>query len=126
MSAGGTRPHALVLGAFALPGIAVLLFALVFPAGTWWRQREAIDRESRRLVLLREQNRALKEELRRLQRPEEIERIAREQYRMVRPGEEAWVPVPVGPPLGPEPSRRDARRDERGEPEPTSPAPPTP
>lgn len=116
------RPRALVAGAFALPGIAVLLFALVFPAGTWWRQREAIDRESRRLDLLREQNRALEEELQRLQHPEEIERIAREQYRMVRPGEEAWVPVPVGPPVGPEPSRRD----KRGEQVPPSPAPATP
>lgn len=92
------RRRGIVLAAFAVPVLVAALFVFVFPTGTWWNQRRAIARETERLHLLREQNRELERELRRLQNPAEIERIARERYRMVRPGEQAWIPVPQAPP----------------------------
>ncbi len=79
------------------------LFAFVYPTRTFLDQRAQVQRSESRLALLRAQNAQLVAETHRLNSDSEIERIAREQYGLLRPGERAFVIVPVptsAPPTG--------------------------
>ncbi len=71
------------------------LFAFVYPTRTYLDQRAEMRAAEERLSVLRDENARLAREAERLQSDEEVERIAREQYGLLRPGEHAFVIVPV-------------------------------
>ena len=74
-----------------------LLFVVVFPVSAWIDQRASLDQSEHRLDVLKRERMRLDREAARLTSPGEVERIARERYGMVKPGEQAYAAVPVGP-----------------------------
>jgi cell division protein FtsB len=76
-------------------GLVGSLFAFVYPTRTYLDQRADTHAAEQRLALLRAENERLADEAERLQSDEAVERIAREQYGLLRPGEHAFVIVPV-------------------------------
>lgn len=72
-----------------------LLFVVVFPVRAWMDQRSSLARSERRLDALHEERARLERAARRFADNTEIERLARQNYGMIKPGEQAWVAVPV-------------------------------
>lgn len=78
----------------ALVVVVGLLFVVVFPVRALLDQRSALDRSQHRLEELRRERQRLERDAQRLQTDAEVERVAREDLGMVRPGEQAYAPVP--------------------------------
>lgn len=66
----------------------------VFPARTYFAQRQDLAAASERVQVLSKENAELSDRVKRLHTDEEIERLAREQYDLVKPGEEAFAILP--------------------------------
>lgn len=77
--------------------LAVMLVGLV-PFRQILNQRSAVSAAEDRLVALEETNEQLEDEIAALRTPVEIERRAREDFGLVRPGETAYLVVPVDSP----------------------------
>ena len=75
--------------------LAVMLVGLV-PFRQILNQRSAVDAAEDRLAALEAANEQLEDEIAALKTPVEIERRAREDFGLVRPGETAYLVVPVG------------------------------
>ena len=94
-----------------LAGITLLA---VFPARTYFAQRQDLAAASERVEVLSEQNTELSERVKRLQTDAEIERLAREQYDLVKPGEEAYAILPAPDGDKPKAAPRAEPEDEPG------------
>lgn len=81
--------------------LAVMLVGLV-PFKQILNQREAVSNADDRLVALQAANDHMESEIIALETPVEIERRAREDFGLVRPGEIAYIVVPVEPEAEPE------------------------
>jgi cell division protein FtsB len=66
----------------------------VFPARTYFAQRQHLASASERVVVRCKENTELSDRVKRLHTDAEIERLAREQYDLVKPGEEAYAILP--------------------------------
>jgi cell division protein FtsB len=75
-----------------LAGITLLA---VFPARTYFAQRQNLAAAGERVDVLTKENGELSDRVKRLHTDEEIERLAREQYDLVKPGEEAYAILPA-------------------------------
>jgi cell division protein FtsB len=82
--------------------LAVMLVGLV-PFKQILSQRQAVSDAEERFTTLVGANEHLESEIAALETPVEIERRAREDFGLVRPGEIAYIVVPVEPEAGPEP-----------------------
>ncbi|MBK5288474.1 MAG: septum formation initiator family protein [Acidimicrobiia bacterium] len=78
----------------ALVIVVGLLFVVVFPVRALLDQRGALDQSQHQLEVLRQERQRLEREAKQLQADAEVERVAREDLGMVRPGEQAYAPVP--------------------------------
>ncbi len=91
------RRRAIMLRAsVALVIVVGLLFVVVFPVRALLDQRSALDRSNQRLTELRKERQRLERDAAELKTDAEVERVAREDLGMVRPGEQAYAPVPGG------------------------------
>ena len=81
--------------------LAVMLVGLV-PFRQILNQRSSVDAAEDRLTALEQTNERLEDEIAALKTPVEIERRAREDFGLVRPGETAYLVVPVESPEGEE------------------------
>jgi cell division protein FtsB len=99
----------------ALLGVVLvgLLFVFVYPTRTFLDERRATSRAQTQLALLQAENKKLAGESKLLNSDAEIERLARERYGLVKPGEQAFVivPVPTTPPPPTEPSSNPSSAD---------------
>jgi len=86
--------------------LAVMLVGLV-PFKQILNQREAVTNAEDRLVALSAANERMEAEIAALETPVEIERRAREDFGLVRPGEVAYIVVPVEPVADDEPESRE-------------------
>ena len=82
--------------------LAVMLVGLV-PFKQILNQRRAVSEAEDRLAALEQANGHLESEMAALETPVEIERRAREDFGLVRPGEIAYIVVPVEPESDPTP-----------------------
>jgi cell division protein FtsB len=94
-----------------LAGITLLA---VFPARTWFAQRQDLAAAAERVEVLSEQNGELSERVKRLHTDAEIERLAREQYDLVKPGEEAYAILPAPESDAPKAKPKPVQKDEPG------------
>jgi cell division protein FtsB len=94
-----------------LAGITMLA---VFPARTYFAQRQNLAAASERVDVLSQQNTELSARVKRLHTDEEIERLAREQYDLVKPGEEAYAILPPAESDKPKPKPKPAGKDDPG------------
>ncbi|NNF89114.1 MAG: hypothetical protein HKM97_11340 [Acidimicrobiia bacterium] len=86
--------------------LAVMLVGLV-PFKQILNQRDAVSDAEDRYTALLSANERLETEIGALETPVEIERRAREDFGLVRPGEIAYIVVPVEPEADPEPSESE-------------------
>lgn len=84
-------PAPILVGGLVL---VALLFLFVFPTRTYWAKRSEKDAASRRIEVLRQENKKMEQELKRLNDEDEIARIARERFNLVKPGEDAYAILP--------------------------------
>ena len=89
--------------------LAVMLVGLV-PFKQILSQREAVADAEDRLTTLVSANEHLEYEIAALETPVEIERRAREDFGLVRPGEIAYIVVPVEPEADAEPAESEPPR----------------
>ena len=82
--------------------LAVMLVGLV-PFKQILNQREAVSEAEDRFTALVSANEHLETEIQALETPVEIERRAREDFGLVRPGEIAYIVVPIEPEADVEP-----------------------
>ncbi len=102
--ARATRRRLVIVGSVIGLVLVGSLFAFVYPTRTYLDQRAEMRSAEERLSILRDENARLAREAERLQSDEAVERIAREQYGLLRPGERAFVIVPVPTTTAPPPS----------------------
>lgn len=76
-----------------------VLFVGVFPASTWWKQRQATATAEAELRQVRAERERVQRETERLTTPEEIEKRARAEFGFQKPGEEIYnvLPAPAEP-----------------------------
>jgi cell division protein FtsB len=86
--------------------LAVMLVGLV-PFKQILNQREAVADAEDRLVALSAANQHMESEVAALETPVEIERRAREDFGLVRPGEVAYIVVPIEPEVEAETESRE-------------------
>ena len=94
-----------------LAGITLLA---VFPARTYFAQRQDLAAAAERVEVLSEQNTELGAQVKRLHTDAEIERLAREQYDLVKPGEEAFAILPAPESDAPKARPKPVVEDEPG------------
>jgi cell division protein FtsL len=83
--------------------LMAVLFGFVYPTRTLLDQRNEMGRAEQQLADLRAETQRLRDAAESLEGDAEVEEIAREQYGLVRPGETAYVIMPV-PDDEPEPA----------------------
>ena len=94
-----------------LAGITLLA---VFPARTYFAQRNNLAAASERVEVLSKENQELSGRVKRLHTDSEIERLAREQYDLVKPGEEAYAILPAPESDKPKPTPAPVAEDDPG------------
>ena len=94
-SARSRRRRAVVRTALLGVLLVGFLFVFVYPTRTFLDQRAETNRTRAQLELLRSENAKLATDDKKLKSDAEIERIARESFGLVRPGEKAFVILPV-------------------------------
>lgn len=92
-----SRRRLAVLATIMVFLLGVMLVGLV-PFKQILNQRDAVAAAEDRLSQLQEENERLTGQVQALETPIEIERRAREDFGLVRPGETAYIVMPVDPP----------------------------